>query len=86
MSARVNIHEFLETISTDDSQAFLTDSTPESYDKAFSAESWKPFTACSAMRPIPFAEIGLYDDPSRASAVDTAAARQITPHFKGTKR
>ena len=80
------IHEFLETISTDDSQAFLTDSTPESYDKAFSAESWKPFTACSAMRPIPFAEIGLYDDPSRASAVDTAAARQITPHFKGTKR
>ena len=81
-----NIHEFLETISTDDTNAFLTDGTPESYDKAFSPESWKPFTACSAMRPIPFAEIGLYDDPSRASAVDTAAARQITPHFKGTRR
>ena len=81
-----NIHEFLETISTDDANAFLTDGTPESYDKAFSAESWKPFTACSAMRPIPFAEIGLYDDPSRASAVDKAAARQITPHFKGTRR
>ncbi len=81
-----NIHEFLETISTDDAQAFLTDGTPESYDKAFSAESWKPFTACSAMRPIPFNEIGLYDDPSRASKVDKTAARQITPHFKGTKR
>ena len=81
-----SIHEFLETISTDDAKAFLTDDTPESYDKAFSAESWKPFTACSAMRPIPFAEIGLYDDPSRASAVDKAAARQITPHFKGTRR
>jgi hypothetical protein len=38
------------------------------------------------MRPIPFDEIGLYDDPSRASAVDKTAARQITPHFKGTKR
>ena len=81
-----NIHEFLETISTDDANAFLTDGTSESYDKAFSAESWKPFTACSAMRPIPFAEIGLYDDASRASAVDKAVARQITPHFKGTKR
>ena len=81
-----SIHEFLETISTDDAQAFLTDGTPESYNKAFSAESWKPFTACSAMRPIPFEEIGLYDDASRASAVDVAAARQITPHYKGTRR
>lgn len=81
-----SIHEFLETILTDDAQAFLTDDTPESYDKAFSAESWKPFTASSPMRPIPFEEIGLYDDPSRASAVDKIAARQITPHFKGTKR
>lgn len=81
-----SIHEFLETLSTDDARAFLTDGTPESYDKAFSPESWKPFTACTAMRPIPFAEIGLYDDPSRASVVDKTAARQITPHFKGTRR
>ena len=81
-----SIHEFLETLSTDDAKAFLTDGTPESYDKAFSAESWKPFTTCTAMRPIPFEEIGLYDDPSRASAVDKVAARQITPHFKGTRR
>ena len=80
------IHEFLETISTDDAEAFLTDGTPESYDKAFSPESWAAFMKTSAMRPIPFAEIGLYDDASRASKVNTAAARQITPHFKGTRR
>jgi hypothetical protein len=83
---RGKMHEFLDTIDSKDAKAFLVGDTLESMDQAFSQQHWKQFTQISALRPIPFEEIGLYEDPNRASKPTVAEMRAITPNYKGTRK